>query len=229
MKEEYPEMCGLVWKCTHLILLDCTSGFGSHKIQSQTRTIRCWIPQAQASSLYYGRVFPGGTVFCNNAVKFDYILYKFWCLLHVLFRCAPKIALSQNKARYILLAKRFAQWFGVNDPVGDYKRHYTKPTYSDCHTKTNTRPRLKIVYLLNNHQQTIFKHKFTSLLQRHSIVRFLSNGIVCIKDGHWIYLSLLWPSDAIWRHTSGTTSAQVKACCLMAPKPSPETTLEMLI
>ena len=27
----------------------------------------------------------------------------------------------------------------------------------------------------------------------------------------------LWPSDAIWRHRSGSTLAQVMACCLMAP------------
>ena len=27
----------------------------------------------------------------------------------------------------------------------------------------------------------------------------------------------LWPSDAIWRHWSGSTMAQVMACCLTAP------------
>ena len=27
----------------------------------------------------------------------------------------------------------------------------------------------------------------------------------------------LWPSDAIWRHRSGSTLAQVMACCLTAP------------
>ena len=27
----------------------------------------------------------------------------------------------------------------------------------------------------------------------------------------------LWPGDAIWRHISGSTSAQVMACCLAAP------------
>ena len=27
----------------------------------------------------------------------------------------------------------------------------------------------------------------------------------------------LWPSDAIWRQRTGSTSAQVMACCLMAP------------
>ena len=27
----------------------------------------------------------------------------------------------------------------------------------------------------------------------------------------------LWPSDVIWRHRTGSTKAQVMACCLMAP------------
>ena len=30
-------------------------------------------------------------------------------------------------------------------------------------------------------------------------------------------LNSLWPSDAIWRHRSGSTLAQVMACCLTAP------------
>ena len=34
----------------------------------------------------------------------------------------------------------------------------------------------------------------------------------------WLYsLKSLWPSDAIWRHRSGSSLAQVIACCLMAP------------
>ena len=35
----------------------------------------------------------------------------------------------------------------------------------------------------------------------------------CQEDG----LNALWPSDAIWRHTSGSILAQVMACCLTAP------------
>ena len=31
------------------------------------------------------------------------------------------------------------------------------------------------------------------------------------------WVNSLWPSDTIWRHKSGSTLAQVKACCLMAP------------
>ena len=30
-------------------------------------------------------------------------------------------------------------------------------------------------------------------------------------------INSLWPSDAIWRQRSGSTLAQVMACCLMAP------------
>ena len=33
--------------------------------------------------------------------------------------------------------------------------------------------------------------------------------------GQWV--SSLWPSNVIWWHTSGSTLAQVMACCLMAP------------
>ena len=36
----------------------------------------------------------------------------------------------------------------------------------------------------------------------------------------WLYyqcINSLWPSDAIWRHRSGSTLAQVMACCLTAP------------
>ena len=31
------------------------------------------------------------------------------------------------------------------------------------------------------------------------------------------YVNSLWPSDAIWWHRSGSTLAQVMACCLTAP------------
>ena len=30
-------------------------------------------------------------------------------------------------------------------------------------------------------------------------------------------INTLWPTDAIWRHRSGSTLAQAMACCLMAP------------
>ena len=33
----------------------------------------------------------------------------------------------------------------------------------------------------------------------------------------WDAINSLWPSDAIWSHVSGSTLAQVMACCLTAP------------
>ena len=49
----------------------------------------------------------------------------------------------------------------------------------------------------------------------------------CNKSSIWSILSIpsliqallnsLWPSDTIWRQRSGSTLAQVMACCLMAP------------
>ena len=30
-------------------------------------------------------------------------------------------------------------------------------------------------------------------------------------------VTLLWPNDAIWRHKTGSTLAQIIACCLMTP------------
>ena len=32
-----------------------------------------------------------------------------------------------------------------------------------------------------------------------------------------VHIKSLWPSDAIWRHRSGSTLTQVMACCLTAP------------
>ena len=43
------------------------------------------------------------------------------------------------------------------------------------------------------------------------------------KKSYWVEIlshskvNSLWPSDAIWRQRSGSTSAQVMACCLTAP------------
>ena len=44
------------------------------------------------------------------------------------------------------------------------------------------------------------------------IFEFLTNLSTCCH-----HLNSLWPSDAIWRHRSGSTLAQVMACCLKAP------------
>ena len=34
----------------------------------------------------------------------------------------------------------------------------------------------------------------------------------------WVSVKSLWPRDAIWWHRSGSTLAQVMACCLTAPR-----------
>ena len=41
---------------------------------------------------------------------------------------------------------------------------------------------------------------------------FLSETKVTSPKGQWV--NSLWPSDAIWRHRSQSTLAQVMACCL---------------
>ena len=38
---------------------------------------------------------------------------------------------------------------------------------------------------------------------------------ICVTRPQWV--NSLWPSDAIWRQRSGSTLAQVMACCLTAP------------
>ena len=41
----------------------------------------------------------------------------------------------------------------------------------------------------------------------------------CISHNQvwWSLVNSLWPSDTVWLHRSGSTLAQVMACCLMAP------------
>ena len=54
------------------------------------------------------------------------------------------------------------------------------------------------------------------------IIILVSCGyVIRLTGSQYIYLSILlnslWPSDSIWRHKSGSTLAQVMACCLAAP------------
>ena len=46
------------------------------------------------------------------------------------------------------------------------------------------------------------------------ILQILSNP--CPNHTQTMLVNSLWPSDAIWRHKSGSPLAQVMACCLMA-------------
>ena len=58
---------------------------------------------------------------------------------------------------------------------------------------------------------------------KHNFVRTVNrNGETCVRL-LWSHIrkfhciNSLWPSDAIWRQRSGSTLAQVMACCLTAP------------
>ena len=46
----------------------------------------------------------------------------------------------------------------------------------------------------------------------HSCGRLISNLWL-----NGFFFNSLWPSDTTWRHRTGSTLAQVMACCLMAP------------
>ena len=48
-------------------------------------------------------------------------------------------------------------------------------------------------------------------INQHWFVRF------GLPPNRWQAIKSLWPSDAIWRQKSGSTLAQVMACCLTAP------------
>ena len=49
-------------------------------------------------------------------------------------------------------------------------------------------------------------------ISRHGIWHCRTYNMCCCSR-----VNSLWPSDAIWRHRSGSTLAQVMACCLTAP------------
>ena len=56
----------------------------------------------------------------------------------------------------------------------------------------------------------------------HVIIGYSRNAFTCcLQDGSHLFryqcVNSLWPSDSIWRQRSGTTLAQVMACCLMVP------------
>ena len=44
-------------------------------------------------------------------------------------------------------------------------------------------------------------------------------SIATARSMRWLLVNPLWPSDAVWQHTSGSTMSKVMACCLMTPKP----------
>ena len=50
------------------------------------------------------------------------------------------------------------------------------------------------------------RHNLHGCFQRKGIFTLVTHG----------QINSLWPGDAIWQHTSGSTLAQIMACCLMA-------------
>ena len=54
---------------------------------------------------------------------------------------------------------------------------------------------------------------------RHQVIRIIRHDTKIHKTGMEcsFWLHSLWPHDAIWWHRSGSTLAQLMACCLMAP------------
>ena len=50
--------------------------------------------------------------------------------------------------------------------------------------------------------------------QTQPFIRCFVSSLFCI---YWFVLNSLWRSDAIWRHRTGSTLAQVMTCCLTAP------------
>ena len=59
----------------------------------------------------------------------------------------------------------------------------------------------------------IYHSKFIAYVENISIILA---KLTVIKT--WSTSNSLWPSDAIWWHRSGSTLAQVMACCLTAPR-----------
>ena len=68
-------------------------------------------------------------------------------------------------------------------------------------------------YIWQSWRVDIFSRRLMEILQSCT-EQEISYG----QDVVFLYfVNSLWPSDAIWRHISGTTLAQVRACCLTAP------------
>ena len=77
-----------------------------------------------------------------------------------------------------------------------------KNVRQDTYSAVGSHEKWQFVFMKTNHM-IIFRQQisFYVFCKRFSMARDNSS----------------WSSDAIWRHRSGLTSAQVMACCLMAP------------
>ena len=88
-------------------------------------------------------------------------------------------------------------------------------SYNHCHAEViSGREREKI-----NHIQEVWKYNQQLDSQYDGTTACLMMGIslavhLCVIT---VIINSLWPSDATWRQRSGSTLAQVMACCLTAP------------
>ena len=71
-------------------------------------------------------------------------------------------------------------------------------------------------YQLDPKEQTSvkFQLKYKIFFQQIPFQNFCKMFAILYRH-HWV--NLLWPSDTIWQQRSGSTLAQVMACCLTAP------------
>ena len=83
-----------------------------------------------------------------------------------------------------------------------------------CPTNICTSP-VKLGYCWKNKYMLRLKNHLASWAYNHKRLCALGQDLhaLCMRE----CLNSLWPSDAIWRQRSGSTLAQVMACCLLAP------------
>ena len=60
-------------------------------------------------------------------------------------------------------------------------------------------------------------HSYQSIYKSIGIYQTICRRDLCVLLLFLFSFNSLWPSDTIWRHESGSTLAQVMACCLTAP------------
>ena len=87
--------------------------------------------------------------------------------------------------------------------------------------KLSTNNMLVVIYACVYISKPYIIHKCFHQLKKHFFKFWLKLWILhCVLKAWttfmWMYFNSLWPNDAIWRRRSGSTLAQVMACCLTA-------------
>ena len=62
----------------------------------------------------------------------------------------------------------------------------------------------------------IFQDDMRTVVKMRHLLQDMHTYMPIHCENFWLFNSL-WPNEAIWRHRSGSTLAQVMACCLTAP------------